>query len=103
MHLQQWMGAITLRDWHSPPSRADIVNDREPPSTPAIDSDRSRTVVGPDGRYWTVYEFASSRYDRRTGISLIFVTDDAMRRVRDYPADWFELSAEDLYDVSFRR
>jgi hypothetical protein len=79
------------------------VNNREPPDISAIEVERSRTVVGPDGRYWTVYEFASSRYDRRGGNSLIFVTDDAMRRVRDYPANWFDLSGDELYAVSFLR
>jgi hypothetical protein len=78
------------------------VTDQEQPDH-AVDVKRSRRISDSEGRLWVVHEYQSSRYDRRAGTSLIFVTEDAMRRVRDYPANWFELSDDELYALSFRR
>ena len=50
-------------------------------------------------RTWTVRELVAS-YDRRQAPSLVFSTDDVMRRVRDYPSNWRTLSDEELYALS---
>jgi hypothetical protein len=49
-----------------------------------------------------VSERPYSEYDRRTGSSLIFASELAVRRVRDYPSDWFALSDSDLAALSWR-
>jgi hypothetical protein len=51
---------------------------------------------------WTVRERAAPTYDRRASPDLIFDSAGAVRRVRDYPADWFDLSDEELYALSWR-
>ena len=57
-------------------------------------------VLATDGMSWRVYEAAYSSTDRRTGISLIFDAELVIRRVRNFPANWYELSDEDLYALS---
>lgn len=52
--------------------------------------------------HWHVYERAFADYDRRRGPSLVFFSEGAVRRVRDYPADWIELSDEDLIALSWK-
>lgn len=54
-----------------------------------------------DGTHWRVYEQAFADYDRRTGMSLIFASESAVRRVRDYPADWKDLGDEALLALSW--
>jgi hypothetical protein len=54
------------------------------------------------GEIWSVYE------DTRTevpflGPALVFESDQAVRRVRQYPANWRELSDEKLYALSWSR
>jgi hypothetical protein len=61
-----------------------------------------RTVDTDDGQ-WRVYELESGPYDRRSGCSLIFESDGVLRRVRDYPTNWRELSDTELMVVSWRR
>ena len=61
-----------------------------------------RRLIGPDGREWRVREAPMPSYDRRGGSCLIFETNDAARRVRNYPADWFDLGEPDLYGLSLR-
>lgn len=63
---------------------------------------RSRRVLGNDGREWRVREVSYPLYDRRTSACLIFDTTDAARRVRDYPANWFELADEELFELSLK-
>ena len=62
--------------------------------------DLTRTIVDPSGRVWFVRQVLSPSYDRRGASSLVFLTDDAMRRVREFPEDWRELSDNELYAVS---
>lgn len=50
---------------------------------------------------WVVRQW-SSVYDRRRP-DLVFESDRAVRRVRDYPANWMELSDEELLAVSLGR
>jgi hypothetical protein len=59
-----------------------------------------RTLWADDTR-WCVYE-SHSPFDRRRGPTLLFDSDAVMRRVRDYPANWRELSDDDLYAISWR-
>jgi hypothetical protein len=56
-------------------------------------------VVG--GALWIVFEMPASPYDRRHAPSLIFESDDTVRRVRNFPATWRELSDEDLFALSW--
>lgn len=64
---------------------------------------RVRVVATSDGHQWVVREVQPSQFDRRGTSSLVFVSDHAMRRVRDYPPDWYEWSDEDLLAVSLRK
>jgi hypothetical protein len=61
-----------------------------------------REFVDADGTRWQVKEMPFSHYDRRRGLSLIFWSEDAVRRVRDYPADWHQLSDSDLALLSWK-
>lgn len=66
-------------------------------------SDLTRTIVDQEGRVWLVREMRSPSYDRRDSASLVFLTDEVMRRVRDYPAEWRTLSDEALYALSMNK
>ena len=63
---------------------------------------RIRSFTDDLGLTWLVSERPFSEYDRRTGSSLIFSSELAVRRVRDYPRDWFALSDSDLAALSWR-
>jgi len=63
---------------------------------------RVRSFTDDLGQTWLVSERPFSEYDRRTGSSLIFASELAVRRVRDYPDDWFALSDIDLAALSWR-
>jgi hypothetical protein len=52
-------------------------------------------VVDTAGTFWTVCEVAYA-LDRRSGRSLVFESDGAVRRVRSYPEEWHTLSDEEL-------
>ena len=62
----------------------------------------SRSFVDEDGAHWTVYEQAFGDYDRRSSRSLIFNSEFAVRRVRNYPANWLELSERELILLSWK-
>ena len=62
----------------------------------------SRAFLDVEGTHWNVYEQAFGDYDRRSGMSLIFASETAVRRVRDFPSDWMELSEEELLTLSWR-
>jgi hypothetical protein len=53
-------------------------------------------------RPWTVFEVRDSGYDRRGSLTLIFISDGIMRRVRSYPENWPELSDAELMLISLR-
>jgi hypothetical protein len=61
-----------------------------------------RHFVDAEGARWCVHEQAFSEYDRRRGLSLIFASDAAVRRVRDYPENWRALSDEELAALSWK-
>jgi hypothetical protein len=73
------------------------------PSTSADKaSAHARSFVDADGVRWQVTERPFADYDRRRGLSLIFASDGAVRRVREYPPDWFSLSDAELIALSWK-
>jgi hypothetical protein len=62
----------------------------------------TRTYLDSEGQRWIVCEKPFSQYDRRSGLSLIFASELAVRRVRDYPDDWATLSDQALAALSWR-
>ncbi|MDB4878758.1 MAG: hypothetical protein JWL60_204 [Gemmatimonadetes bacterium] len=70
------------------------------PSTTGARPERSFTDA--DGGRWRVYEQSFAEYDRRSGMSLIFASDGAVRRVRNYPSSWMELPDAELVKLSWR-
>jgi hypothetical protein len=61
----------------------------------------TRVFYDADGQRWNVYEKPFDAFDRRSGSSLIFASEGAMRRVRNYPANWTELTDEELAALSW--
>ena len=61
-----------------------------------------RRFVDAEGVHWRVFEH-SAKADRRTTPTLIFESTNVVRRVRTYPANWFELSDGELARLSFAR
>jgi hypothetical protein len=61
-----------------------------------------RAFVDRDGTRWQVTERPFADYDRRRGLSLIFASDAAVRRVREYPANWATLSDDELLALSWK-
>ncbi len=61
-----------------------------------------RVFVDGEGVRWRVHEQAFSDYDRRRGVSLIFSSDNTVRRVRNYPANWMTLSDAELALLSWK-
>ena len=70
-------------------------------AVPLTSEQPSRTYIDDDGVCWHVSERAFSPYDRRSGKSLIFASDLAVRRVRNYPADWHLLPELALIALSW--
>jgi hypothetical protein len=62
----------------------------------------ARTFLDVEGTRWRVYEKAFGDYDRRSGMSLIFASEAAVRRVRDFPPEWMQLSDEELLALSWK-
>ena len=79
------------------------MNDDAHDGTTSQARDRVRVIRDDEYREWTVREVPPTVYDRRHGNSLVFINSDVMRRVRSFPADWYELSDADLYAVSLGR
>ncbi|HKW47797.1 MAG TPA: hypothetical protein VJN70_10140 [Gemmatimonadaceae bacterium] len=50
-----------------------------------------------NGEVWLVYELPS-QYDRR-GPSLVFESENVVRRVRNFPPDWLHVADTDLARV----
>jgi hypothetical protein len=70
---------------------------------PDADADqRVRTIQDDTGRTWTVSE-KQLVTDSQATPSLLCVTDYSIRRVREYPANWFKLSDPELFAVSLNR
>ena len=81
--------------------RLALTLDSEPRQAPRIERLASRSVRDAHGVAWLIQEVRDFGYDRRVSSSLVFSSDDAMRRVRDYPPNWIELSADELIALSF--
>ena len=79
------------------------MNYRKSPERPIKSGERRRTFTDQDGTYWDVRETKASEYDRRGGMNLIFESAGAIRRVRDYPDNWYELSEAALAEISLRK
>ena len=62
---------------------------------------RTRSFTDELGQTWLVSEQPFSEYDRRSGASLIFASELAVRRVRNYPSDWYTLSDQALAALSW--
>ena len=60
---------------------------------------RVRAIRG-DGIHWRVAEREFPLPDRRTGRFLIFESEEVVRRVRNYPLDWYSWDDGDLYALS---
>ena len=58
----------------------------------------TRTYDDARGLEWRVTE-----HETVSGRSLVFMSVSAMRRVSEYPADWWRLSAAELDALSWRR
>ena len=58
--------------------------------------------ISADGFRWIVQEVSAPAFDRRGGTHLMFDGESIMRRVREFPANWMELSDEELYALSQR-
>lgn len=61
-----------------------------------------RVFVDDDGTRWQVSERPFADYDRRRGLSLIFASDAAVRRVRTYPQNWSTFSDAELIALSWK-
>lgn len=76
--------------------------DNPPPPGARRNAPRSRTLLI-DGEIWTVREETRGQYDRRSRPDLVFESAAIVRRVRDYPDDWLQLSDAELMAVSANR
>ena len=72
------------------------------PKANAPAEQRVRTLQDDSARIWTVSEKKLAS-DNPNASSLRFVSDYSIRCVRDYPANWFELSDAELFVVSLNR
>jgi hypothetical protein len=54
-----------------------------------------RSVLDEAGTFWQVCEVEYA-LDRRSGRSLVFESEGSVRRVRNYPEEWGELTDEAL-------
>ncbi len=91
----EWIAKIAAQRLTSPRvSEAQSRSENSPAET------RRRFFADADGNPWEVRETKNPDYDRRGGYSLIFESPGLVRRVRNYPADWFELSVADLRDLN---
>lgn len=61
-----------------------------------------RTIQDEVGTQWRVWE-RSDTHDRSARPSLVFESDAAIRRVREYLENWFQLTDAELYAISFHR
>ncbi len=74
---------------------------RDPLAMPGGRPDSRELLI--DGDLWTVYERPPDDVDRRQSPSLVFESRSAIRRVRNYPAEWRSLSDAALTRLSWSR
>ena len=58
-------------------------------------------VIIVDHEEWRIYELNPASYDRRGTNTLVFESDGVMRRVRNYPENWRNLSVDELLALSW--
>jgi hypothetical protein len=63
---------------------------------------RKVRLLAADGLRWVIREVPAPQFDRRGGTHLVFDGELVMRRVRVFPADWYDLSDADLYALSLK-
>lgn len=73
-----------------------------PQPAPPVARGPVRTVARGDVT-WHVWEARLGHYDRRSGTHLFFESPMQVRRVRDFPADWRDLTDDALMAVAERR
>jgi hypothetical protein len=78
-----------------------VTEEAHSPSARLNHEARRRVLLDAEGRKWTVFE-STLPYDRRGTCTLVFESVDVMRRVRDFPPDWFERSDDALLALSDR-
>jgi hypothetical protein len=75
----------------------------EPESTRLLrEAQRTARRLVVEGDVWIVYELPPMQFDRRHTPSLVFENEASVRRVRDFPAHWRELSDDDLFALSWK-
>jgi hypothetical protein len=79
------------------------MNYRTTPAVAVPAGEKWRAYTDDEGITWEVREVPNPDYDRRSGSSLIFASTGAVRRVRNFPPNWMELSERDLVDLSHNR
>jgi hypothetical protein len=72
------------------------------PSRPPRSGEKWRAFTDAGGITWEVRELANPDYDRRTGSSLIFESAGTIRRVRNFPSAWVELSETELAELCLK-
>lgn len=68
----------------------------------ALDQQDRKRIIIADGEQWIVREIAAPVLDRRGGRHLLFESANGFRRLRLFPADWFELGDDELYALNPR-
>lgn len=76
-------------------------NDRRPDQTIGDATAPARVrLLDADGHRWRVHETPAPNFDRRSTPHLVFDSETVVRRVRNFPANWFELSDQALYALT---
>ena len=58
-------------------------------------------VIIVEHEQWRIYELAPASYDRRGANTLVFEAEGVVRRVRHFPAEWRDLSPDELLSLSW--
>lgn len=78
------------------------MNYRKSPDRSLQSDDRRRTFTDEEGVFWDVREVKNPDYDRRGGMSLVFDSIHAFRRVRHYPDNWMDMTDAELAELSHK-
>ena len=82
----------------------EVMRDREVPIRVATEPKLAREFMDETGTEWEVSEVdASTIPGARGGRCLIFSSAHAIRRVWNYPPDWYRVSPAELSAISWRR
>ena len=63
---------------------------------------RTRVIVDDGGRIWTVEQLRAGPTDPIQKASLLFTTENLMRRIRQFPDNWHSLADPELYALSLK-